>query len=83
MVDSKNLCQLCLENELPFKAKRDYWREAYVIVEGYSDETIRAGNNTYFKVYGKVVSNRRLYRQENNKNDNVIRNSGVYGWEVL
>lgn len=74
-----NLCELCLENKLPFKAKRTHWKNAYVVVTHFSNDS---NKNGYFKVYGKVYGPLTKYNY-GKTSDGSIKNSGVYGWELL
>lgn len=76
-----NLCQLCLQNQLPFMVRRNHWSKGYILVTSFDSDKIKAGNNNYFKVYGEYFgpgSKRNIINF-----DGSIRNSGVYSWSLF
>lgn len=81
-----NLCELCLVNDLPFKAKRLHWANgSYIIVTGY--DVAASKKEKYFKVYGIVPEHRRsvlsrFIKQDLDK-EILIPNSGVYAWKLI
>lgn len=81
-----NLCELCLLNALPFKAKRLHWGNgSYITVTSYDVESSKT--DKYFKVYGVVPVSRiksisRYIKQDLTK-EILIPNSGVYAWKLV
>lgn len=82
----KNLCELCLANDLPFKAKRLHWGNgSYVLVTRY--DVVASEKEKYFKVYGVVPEFRKRVLSKFIKQDLdeeiLIPNSGVYAWKLV
>ncbi|WP_297439545.1 hypothetical protein [uncultured Clostridium sp.] len=82
-----NLCELCLNNKVPFKAKRNYWGNgSYVTVVDYD---IKASEEKqYFDVYGIVPAHRlnvvsRIEKNLDNDGSMKIKNSGCHGWSII
>lgn len=81
-----NLCELCLSNDLPFKAKRFHWGNgSYVTITSYDLEASK--KEKFFNVYGIVPEHRknvlsRFIKQDLNK-EILIPNSGIYAWKII
>lgn len=81
-----NLCELCLSNDLPFKAKRLHWGNgSYITITRYDLEDSK--KEKYFNVYGIVPEHKRkvlsrFIKQDLDK-EILIANSGVYAWKVV
>lgn len=84
---SKNtLCNLCLVNALPFKAKRLHWgRGSYVTVTSYDFDSSKS--QKYFNVYGYVSESRikvlKRYVKQDLTKEILIPGSNIFAWKLV
>lgn len=80
------LCNLCLVNDLPFKAKRLHWgRGSYVTVTSYDFDSSKS--QKYFNVYGYVSESRikvlKRYVKQDFTKEILISDSNVCAWKIV